>query len=142
MIKKLTVILFLLAFANDAFAALTPRQIERAKAAHQVLSEVTPGPLNTILEKLEQSSFPEGNLQIMEAVAATYADMAREHDVVELPKKQWLHGMITLNMAYIQLGGEPSQPGDTGLNLLVRRKLMGRLSPGLLSDPRLIHSLE
>lgn len=95
-----------------------------------------------IAKGLMATSFPEGNLQIMEAVAQTCSDIAKEYAAEKISKKKWLCSMVQLNMAYLQLEGVQEDGSDTSLNILIRRKLKRHLSPDLLNDPRLVHALE
>lgn len=122
---------------------LTPQQIERVQACKRLLREVDFKSLPMTIAELEHTSYPEENLQVMEAVAMTYADIVKEHSVDDDENKKWLHGMIMLNMAYLQLGGDQyAVGGNAPLNRLIGRKLKEHLPPDLLNHPGLFHPLE
>ena len=140
--KRLFILLLIIGVPVVVHAApLTQAQIERVKAAKQLLDAADPRTVKEIIEELSQTRFTEGNLQILEAVAQTYRDMLLEYPQAAQGKKEWLHSIIRLNMAYFQFGGS-SEQNDSGLNITIRRKLKKYLSPKLLSDPNLFYSLE
>lgn len=121
---------------------LTSAQIERLKASRQLLADVDDRSLEAGLAGLERSDFPEENLQILEAIARTYADIVKEQNVIEQKNKEWLYSMITLNAAYLQLGGiQAGQSGDTALNKLIRAKLKKYLSPELQQNQEIFKPL-
>jgi len=119
---------------------LSQAQIQRVKTAKGLLGAADPRTAGEIGDELSKGRFTEENLQIFEAIAQTYRDMVVEYNVGP-EKKEWLHSMILLNMAYFQFGGS-SEANDTGLNIMIRRKLKQYLSPELLADPNLFYSLE
>ncbi len=122
---------------------LTPQQIERVQVCKRLLLEVDSKPLPKTIVELEHTPYPEENLQIMEAVAMTYADIVKEQTVDDDKNKKWLYGMIMLNMAYLQLGGDQyAVGGNAPLNRLICRKLREHLPPDLLNHPGLFHPLE
>lgn len=140
--KKLMVLSLILAIPLQAHAAaLNPQQIERIKEAKKLLGSVDPRTVGDISAELSKTRFAEENLQILEAVAQTYRDMILEYEEVTNDKREWLHSMILLNMAYFQFGGS-SEQGDTGLNIVIRRKLRKYMSPELMANPNLFYSLE
>ncbi len=53
-------------------ASLTPPQVERVNASQRILQDVEKRPLPKIVSDLEKSNYPEGSLQILDAIAATY----------------------------------------------------------------------
>jgi hypothetical protein len=126
----------------------TPRclngaQIERLKDCKNILGEVDNEPLYQKIEKLDTASNPEENLQILEAVAKTYAEIIQEREVEGLKKREWLHSMIQLNMAYLQLGGMRDKSGDhEPLNGLIRRKLKRYLPKELQNNTEIFYTLE
>ncbi|HLF18874.1 MAG TPA: hypothetical protein VI749_08290 [Candidatus Omnitrophota bacterium] len=142
MIKTIVFIVCFSLLAYPVRAQLAPAQLERVKAAKELLKEIDTTSVEETVEKLSQSVYPEGDLMIMEAVASTYRDMVFEHQVEGQEKKEWLHSMVLLNMAYFQMGGSGEEEGDTGLNIAIRRKLKQYLSADLMADRRLFHSLE
>lgn len=138
--------LFIVFFLVPSLAAgqtrLTSAQIERLKASRQLLADVDDRSLEASLAGLERSDFPEENLQILEAIARTYTDIVKEQNVIEQKNKAWLYSMITLNAAYLQLGGiQAGQSGDTALNKLIRAKLKKYLSPELQQNQEIFQPL-
>ena len=140
--KTLVIVLFFLMFAVSVHAQPSSAQLERVMAVRELLQEADNKSLEETLEQLRASTYLEGNLQIMEAVAATYRDMVEEYQVEGQAKKEWLHSIVLLNMAYFQMGGSGEEENDTGLNIVIRRKLKQYLPADLLADRRLFHSLE
>ena len=124
----------------DASAQLTPQQFERVKICKNLLQEADLKSLDETVEELEQARNPEQNLQILEAIALTYSEISKEQKVEAKADKEWLHSMVALNMAYLQLGGGEGGR-DTALNRLIRGKLKEHLSTALLHDPELFHSV-
>jgi len=140
---KIFILLILMLTAPLAgFAGtLTPAQINRVTVAKQLLGGADPRTVGAISAELAKSRHTEGDLQILEAVAKTYKEMITEYPQATQSKKEWLHSMVLLNMAFFQFGGN-SEANDTGLNITIRRKLKKYLSPELLADPNLFYSLE
>ena len=138
-------ILFSPVYAEDIYregSGLTPLQIERLKVCRELLQEVDNKPLQTRIRELEKAPYPEENLQILEAVARTYDEIVREQKVEGQKNKEWLHSMITLNMAYFQLGGLHASDGNQDpLNRLIRHKLKEYLSSALLNRPEIFTSV-
>lgn len=140
-------------FADLAFAGseldynsqsrLTPQQIERVKACKQLLEGADQKSLETSIEGVESSPHPEENLQIMEAMAKTFSEIALEYKVESQKKKEWLYSMVELNMAYLQLEGAQGGAGvRDALNKLICRKLKEYLPARLLKNPGLFYSVE
>ncbi len=123
---------------------LTPAQLERVKVCKLILQDVDKKSLQQTNEELSRLSYPEENLQILEAMAKTYADIVREVKVEKQTQKEWLYSMIELNMGYLQLGGVKGGDGgqDEPLNRRIRYKLRTYLPSELLNHPALFHSLE
>ena len=140
--KRWVIIILLCACPAYAAQNLTSAQTERVKTAKLLLGVVDKKSLEQTIKELQGTSYPEGNLQILEAVAKSYVDIIREQNVEGKGKKEWLYSMIQLNMAYFQLGGDPNNREDTSLNLLIRRKLQKYLPAELFTNPKLFHSLE
>ena len=126
--------------SSDVSEALS--QVERIKQAQHLLAEVELRSTEEIVIDLNQATYPEGQLQILEAVAKTYRDMIHHYDVKTLAKKEWLHSMILLNMAYFQFGGADEDQYATMLNVAIRRKLKSYMSKELTGHPGLFHSLQ
>lgn len=122
---------------------LSEAQIERVKACKALLGEVDGKSLQSTIDDLESRPYSEENLQILEAVAGTYEEIVREQNLMDLAQKERLHGMIRLNMAYLQFGGsEDTVGGASGLNYLICRKLKTHLPAAIWSHPGIFHSME
>jgi hypothetical protein len=141
---KILTVIFFLALCGSAYAAqpFSAGQLDRLRAAKRLLSDVDSRSFSETLQDLQKTSFSEGHLQVLEAVAQTYAEIAREYDVETPERKKWLYGMVQLNLAYLQLGGGEEQATASALNTLIQRKLLRHLPPETLSDPRLVQPLE
>ena len=121
-------------------AHLTMEERGRLRVCKRLLAGVDGKSFEESLSDLDRSSFPHGNLQILEAVAKTFTEIILEQNVVGRDKKEWLHSMITLNMAYLQLAGiDATQPQDSPLDKLIRRKLKEHLPSALKDDQRIFH---
>ena len=134
---------FYFSFSASGSAAghqLTPSQVERVKAAKTLLNGVDGLPLAKTISELENNPSPEGNLQILEAVAQTYGELVSEQGVDGLAKKQWLYSMVQLNMAYFQFSGGQTQKKASTTNQLIQRKLKRHLPPEIYSNSAIFHS--
>lgn len=141
--KKILILIFIFfVFASFAQAQPSPAQLKRVEATREMLKDVDKKSLEDTLKELKSSPYFEGSLTILEAVAATYREMVSEYQVEGQAKKEWLHSMVMLNMAYFQLGGSGEEEGESGLNIIIRRKLKKYLPAELMADRRLFHSLE
>ncbi len=122
---------------------LTQGEIDRLKVCKRLLSEVDTKSFEETLTEIERTPYPRENLQLLEAVAKTYAEIVDEQNVVGQKKKEWLHSMITLNMAYLQLGGlQLKQGDDSALNKMIRRKLKEHLPVEIKDHQGVFDSLE
>ena len=121
---------------------LTPSQVERVKASKDLIQEVDTKSLQRTISELEDSLYPELNLQIMEAKAKAYDDIVREQKVVGLKNKQWLYSMIALNMANLQFGGKVGNGRDGSLNRLISYKLKMHLPKEVFDHPGFSKSVE
>ncbi len=123
--------------------SLTPEEIERVKGSIQTVREVDRKPLHQIIEDLEKTGHPRTFLRMREAMARTYADIVREQDLQGQGKKEWLYSMISLNMAYLQFVGTKGKiKTDTGLDMLICRKLKEYLPPDIDSQPGFHQSVD
>lgn len=121
----------------------TPEDIQRVKAAKELLDDVDTDSLQETIRKLEKSRHPLINLDMLEAMAKAYTDIVKETDVEGAKKKEWLYSMVCLNMAYLQFGGSKGKYGSTTeLNRLIRQKLIKYLSPEVLKQPGFLHSIQ
>lgn len=123
-------------------ATLSPVQMERLKVAKNFLEQVDTKSLEETKQGFLKNRFIEENLQIYEAVANTYRDMITEYPVETLAKRKWLYSMVLLNLAYFQFGGGDSEENQSGLNIVIRRKLKQYLSTDVLNNPDIFYSLE
>lgn len=133
------IIFFVLTSASYARGHLNAEEVRRVREFKQLLEGVDDKTVRQAIDELEKSPHPQVNLEIKEAMARTYADIARQLKVEEKPKKEWLYSMVALNMAYLQFGGSR---GDSPLNALICRKLKEHLPPGILKQAGFRYSLE
>lgn len=139
----LIVSLFLAANAYSQSGRLTAQDIQRVKAVKQLLDGVDKESLRQTIDELEKTRYPQINLQIKEAMAKTYTDIAQEFNVTGPKKKEWLYSMVCLNMAYLQFGGDQGNSrNSTDLNRLIRQKLNGYLPLKVLKQYGMIYSLD
>ena len=134
------VILFFLLPIHISYAqgSLTPQQIERVKACKQLIEEVDTKSLQKTIHELEDSTYPELNLQIMEAMTKAYDDIVQEQKVIGLKNKQWLYSMIALNMANLQFGGKV----EGSVHRLINYKLKMYLPKEVFAHPGFSKSVE
>lgn len=116
--------------------------MERLKDCQRILQDVEKRPLLRLASDLEKSVYPEGSLQIMEAMAATYEEIAREQKIERQKDKERLYSLVELNMAYFQLGGLHAGTSSDPVYRLIGYKLKKHLPPELLTNSKLFHSLE
>jgi len=129
----------LLAQGND----LSPAQIDRVKVCKAKLAEVDQKTFQESVDTLIDSNYPEENLQILEAIANTYADLAAEFQLTDSQKKGELYSLISLNMAYFQFGGQGGGHGSSEpLYRRIRNTLKKYVSPELMKDPRLFTNID
>jgi hypothetical protein len=131
--------------ASDVCAqeGLSPAQVKRIKICKENLRGVDDESLEETMDRIAQTDYPEENLKILEAVAKTYAEIVVENKVQGDANKRWLRGMIQLNMAYLQFGGNIPKGGQTqALNQLICRKLRHHLPEELFKHKGLFHSLD
>jgi len=122
---------------------LTASEIERVKALKELLEGVDTQPLWKTIHELEKTRHPEINLEMKEAMAHAYVDIAKEFGIEEQKKKEWLYSMVCLNMAYLQFGGVKGAPGSTTeLNRLIRQKLIKYLPSNAFNQAGFIYSLD
>ena len=137
------ILLFLIfsisAHAKSGHARLVPSEIERVKVVKQMLYEVDKKSLQQTIEELEKTGYPDLYVYVREAMAKTYLDIVREQDVQSQKAKEWLYSMITLNMAYLQLGGTHNAEV---LNRQICQKLKAYLPADILNRPGINYSME
>jgi len=140
---SLVIILSLSPSAFSQSRRLTEDDIQRVKVVKQLLIGVDKDSLWKTISDLEKTPYPQINLQIKEAMAKAYTDIAGEYNVTGQKKKEWLYSMVCLNMAYFQFGGDQGNSRNTtDLNRLIRQKLKGYLPLKVLKQHGLIYSLD
>jgi len=120
---------------------LSNAHVVRVTQAQQLLADVDTRSQNETIDEFNRAAFPEGNLQIYEAVAATYKELTQQKGITELNQKRRLYDFIRLNIAYLQFGGSIEQ-GDKDLNRWIRQTLRRHLPKELFDNDQLFHSLE
>ena len=120
---------------------LEASQVERIHKVQSLLGEVDGRGAQEIINDLNASASPEGQLQILEAASWTYRDLVEQLKVEGPSRKQWLYSMVLLNVAYLQFGGDINAY-DSDLNVLIRKKLKSYMSDALIQQSGLFHSLE
>ncbi len=128
------------AFGEGKVSRLSFEQMERVRACKRLIDGADGKPLEQTVRDLERTPYIEENLLILEAVAKTYSEIALKYEVAGKGRKEWLHSMVMLNMAYLQLGGG-EQDGTSALNMLIGRKLVEYLPPDLFRNPEIFQSL-
>lgn len=143
--KIITLMLLMNSFVFYAYAYqdLSPAQMNRLKAAKELLGDADTHSLKEATDELKKSPDTEGALQIVEAVAAVYVELVRDYKLDDPQARIRLLDKIRMNMAYFQMGGPDTEGAqESSLNILIRRKLKDHLSPELKKNPNLFYSLE
>jgi hypothetical protein len=139
----LVIFVFLATSAHAYGSHLTLQEIERVKAFKGLLGGIDKKSLWETINELERSRHPQVDLEMKEAMAKAYTDIAREFNVEGQKKKEWLYSMVCLNMAYLQFAGKQGNSASTtDLNKLIRQKLKEYLPSDILNQPGFIYSLE
>ena len=128
--------------ARTADAALTDAHTRRLEQANYILREVDLRPLPMIIEEMNRTASPEGNLQIYEAVAATYQEIVDRKHITDSERKQSLYDSIRMNVAFMQFGGGIEHKGDKVLDRWIRQTLARHLPEGVFDNDQLFHSLK
>ena len=121
---------------------LSAAQIERVKECKRFIGDIDEKTLQQSIDDLVRSAFPEENLQILEAMTKTYADLVAELGLDDRAKKEQLYSFIALNMAYLQFGGPGGKAGSEELYRRIRFKLRSYLPPEIFQNPDLFISLD
>ena len=95
-----------------------------------------------ISRQLHATSSAEGNLQIYEAVAATYRDLVASGDVTDEAGKKNLYDQIRMNVAFIQFGGDPNYGGGAKINRWIRQTLVNYLPQNLMNNEDMFYSAD
>src|SRR3989338_5082888 len=114
------IILCLLLPVCAAESGLTQDDYARVQRAKKLLAEVDNRPVQAIIDEFNRADFPEGNVQIYEAVAATYRDLAVRKELTAFEDKKSLYDSIRMNVAFLQFGGDIGHTGDKKLNQWIR----------------------
>ena len=139
--KKFLILILLFNFAPLAHASSNDDgYLQRIRKAKELIAELEPRSAEDIAQEFIKTSSPEGNVQIFEAIAATYNDLIIRKNIVEDEGKKDLYNQIRLNVAFIQFGGDPSYEGGKKLNRWIRQTLMKYLSKDLISDEDIFYS--
>jgi len=123
------------------WASLDSRDMERIRALKDLIRDVDRKSLAQTIHEIENADDPRLELQKQEAIAKTYADIVLQEKVVDQRQKEWLHSMITINMAYLQFGGSGDDSGN-GLHRLIRNKLRDYLPPEVLTHPGFLQTID
>ncbi len=129
---------------ETAASRLTEQQFERVKQCARLLMDIKSQSVDGMLTRLEASSDPEANLQILEAIAKTYVRLVSDLKIEKAEDKESLYGRISLNMAFLQMGGVNPAAGESRqpLNRLILRTLRSYLSEALIRNSDLFYTLE
>jgi len=115
---------------------LTMEEIERVRAVKELLGDVDSKTVQQTIKELERSDYPQINLQLKEAMAKTFFDIVRDKNIQGQARQERLLSQISLNMAYLQLGGTQDKAGSAEpLNRLIRKKLREYLPSEIFSSP-------
>ena len=129
--------------AKEPKAHLTQEQVERVKALRTIVAEVDTKSTQGMVQELEKAPHPLLNLEIKEAIAKAYDEIARNQNIKGQTKKEWLYSMIALNMAYLQFNGfEETSEQTSPLNALIRRTLKSKLPLDIFTRPGFYVKLE
>jgi hypothetical protein len=141
-IHAVTVLLFAVGWAGPVGAGLSDQHAQRVAQARKILAEVDLRSAQDIIDAFNRTTAPEANLQIYEAVAATYDDLVRRKQVTDPASKKSLYNQIRLNVAYLQFGGDPDAENGKKLDLWIRQTLFRHLPRELMENPAIFHSLD
>lgn len=138
--KRLLIVVFFFLSVSMAFAQgrLSPAQIERVKVFKNVIASVDKKTLLKTISELEKAGDPQFAIQIQEIIAKVYAEIVQEKVVTDQANKEWLYGMVALNMANLQFGGR----ADDAVSRLIVQKLQKNLPADVLSHPDFYVSVE
>jgi len=116
--------------------------LARILDAKTLVADLDPRSVEDISIELRSTSSPEGNLQIYEAVAATFRDLVINGDVTDEVGKKNLYDQIRMNVAFIQFGGNPNTSSGKKIDRWIRQTLMKYLPQDLLKDEDMFYSAE
>lgn len=116
--------------------------LKRIHEVKEIVKDLEPRSAGDILKDLRETSSPEGNLQIFEAVAATYKDLVVHKNIVDKKDKRDLYDQIRLNVAFIQFGGNPNSGDGKKLDRWIRQTLIKYLPQDLMNDEDMFFSID
>jgi len=116
--------------------------LARILDAKTLVADLDSRSVEDISIELRSTSSPEGNLQIYEAVAATFRDLVINGDVTDEAGKKNLYDQIRMNVAFIQFGGNPNNKSGKKIDRWIRQTLMKYLPRDLLKDEDMFYSAE
>lgn len=148
--KKSVIVLLLLMLvlpqgvsAQEGRRSLGEKDIARVQACKRLFKGVDGQTMEETVEQLESNPYPREQIILMEAMARTYAEVVEEQEVSEPAKKKWLYSMVTLNMAYLQLGGyQLKKAHAVPLHRIIQGKLKKYIPPELMENRDLFNPLE
>ena len=116
--------------------------LERIHDAKMLVADLDPRSVEDIFKELNTTSSPEGNLQIYEAVAATFRDLVLGGDAADEAGRKTLYDQIRMNVAFIQLGGNSNGGSGKRVDRWIRQTLMQYLSQDLIANDDIFHSAD
>jgi len=116
--------------------------LARIHDAKMLVADLDPRSVEDISIELHSTSSPEGNLQIYEAVAATYRDLVVNGDVTDEVGKKNLYDQIRMNVAFIQFGGNPNDRSGKKIDRWIRQTLIKYLPRDLMKDEDMFYSAD
>jgi len=116
--------------------------LARIHHAKMLVADIDPRSVEDISRELHSTSSPQGNLQIFEAVAATYRDLVVNGDIADEAGKKNLYDQIRMNVAFIQFGGNPNTRSGKKIDRWIRQTLMKYLPRKLLKDKDMFYSAD
>jgi len=118
---------------EDAFLA-------RIHDAKMLVKDLDLRSVEDISRELRTTSSPEGNLQIYEAIAATFRDLVVSGDVTDEAGKKNLYNQIRMNVAFIQFGGNLNDRSGKKIDRWIRQTLVKYLPKDLMKDEDIFYS--
>ena len=136
------ILFILLAFPVMGDADLTQSERKRLTEAKALLMDVESRSVDDLMNKFAETGLAREQLQIYEAIAATFRDIIDQYGKKSLRSRKKVIEKIRMNMAYFQLGGSRAeQKGGSELDRLIQRKLKQYLPEEIWDNTKLFHSL-
>ena len=141
--KLMTLIILMVLFINPQEArAGEDAFLVRIQNARALVADHDRRSVADISRQLHATSSAEGNLQIYEAVAATYRDLVASGKITGEIGKKNLYDQIRMNVAFIQFGGDPNYRGGAKINRWIRQTLLNYLPKSLMKDEDMFYSAD